>query len=94
MSGLLVSSRNAAHTQVGEDLGADAVVADVGGQAHGQVGVDNVGAGLLQLVGLQLVQQADPPALVPAHVEHDAAALGGDGLEGGVEQSTAAKNHR
>jgi hypothetical protein len=31
------------------------------------------------------VHQADAPALVPADVEHDAAALVGDGLERGVE---------
>ena len=33
---------------------------------------------VLQLVGPQLGQQPDPAALVPAQVEHDPAALGGD----------------
>jgi hypothetical protein len=68
-----------------EDLRAGAVVAGVGGQAELEVGVDGVAAGVLQLVGLQLVHQADAPALVTAHVEHDAAAGGGDGGQGRVE---------
>src|SRR3712207_475667 len=63
------------HAEVDEDLCAGAVVAGVGRQAQVEVGVDGVDAPVLQLVGLQLVQQADPPALVPADVEHDPAAL-------------------
>ena len=51
-------------------------------------------AGVLQLVGLQLVQQADAAALVPAHVEHDAAALVGDRGERRVELRTAVAAQR
>ena len=47
-------------------------------QAQPQVRVDGVGAGVLLDVGPQLVDQADPPALVAAQVQHDPSALGGD----------------
>ena len=50
--------------EVDEDLGADPVVAQVGGQAEPEVGVDGVEALLLELVGPQLVEQADPAALL------------------------------
>ena len=57
-----------------EDRRADAVVAVVDGQAELEVGVDGVEALVLQLVGPQLVGDADPPALVAAQVDDDAAA--------------------
>ena len=63
------------HAEVDQDLRTGAVVAGVGRQTEVEVGVDGVGAEVLQLVGLQLVQQADPPALVAADVEHQAAPL-------------------
>ena len=75
--------------EVDEDLRTDAVVAGVRGQAQLEVGVDGVVAGVLQLIGLQLVQQADAAALVTAHVEHHAAALAGDHRHRGVELGTA-----
>ncbi len=85
LSGLLVSSRTLRDAQVAQDLGGGAVVAGVGGQAEVEVGVDGVAAAVLQLVGLQLGDQADPPALVAAQVDDDAAALGDDPLERLVE---------
>src|SRR3984893_17149406 len=66
-----------AHSQVVQDLRAQSVVASVGGQAQLEVRVDGVGAGILELVGLQLVHQPDAAALVAAHVEHHAAAFPG-----------------
>ena len=60
--------------EVDEDLGADAVVAQVGGQAELEVGVDGVEALLLELVGAQLVEQADAAALL-GEVEQHALAL-------------------
>ena len=60
--------------EVDEDLRADAVVAQVGGQAELEVRVDGVEPLLLQLVGAQLVQQADAAALL-REVEQHAAAL-------------------
>ena len=71
---------DAGQAEVAEDLGADPVVAQVGGQAELEVGLDRVGAFLLQLVGAQLVQQADPAPLL-GEVEEDAAALALDHRE-------------
>ena len=65
---------DARQPEVDQDLGADPVVAEVGGQAELQVGVDGVEALLLELVGAQLVEQADPAALL-GEVEQDAPAL-------------------
>src|SRR5882757_7621611 len=67
-----------AHAQVVQDLRAGAVVARVGRQAELEVGVECVRAGVLQLIGLQLVQQADAPALVTPDVQHDSTPLAGD----------------
>ena len=63
--------------EVDQDLGADAVVAQVGRQAELEVGVDGVIALLLQLVGLELVEQADAATLL-GEVEQHALALGLD----------------
>ena len=82
------------HAEVDQDLRAGAVVAGVGGQAEVEVGVDGVGSGVLELVGLQLVQQADAPALVPADVEHDAAPLLGDGGQRGLQLGAAVAAQR
>ena len=60
--------------QVHQDLGADPVVAQVGRHAQLEVGVDGVEALLLELVGLELVEQADAAALL-GEVEQHAAAL-------------------
>ena len=60
--------------EVGEDLRADAVVAQVGREAELEVGLDRVEALLLQLVGAELVEQADAAALL-GEVEQDAATL-------------------
>ena len=64
-----------AEPEVDEDLGADAVVAQVGRQAELQVRVDGVEALLLELVGAQLVEQADPAALLREVEEHALALL-------------------
>ena len=71
--------------EVDEDLGADAVLAAVGGQAELEVGVDGVAALLLEAVGADLVADADAAALVAAQVDDDAAALLGDELHRRVE---------
>ena len=80
--------------EIGEHLGTGAVLADVIGQAERQVGVHGVGALVLQLVGAELVQQADPAALVPADVEHDAATLGGHRVQGRVQLRSAVTAQR
>ena len=62
-----------AHAEVAQDLAADAVVADVGREAELLVGRDGVVALVLQLVGLQLVDEADAAPLLE-QVEEDALA--------------------
>src|SRR5690606_19362264 len=57
--------------EVAEDLAADAVVAVVHLEPEGLVGLDGVHPLLLQLVGLQLVDEPDAAALL-LHVEHNA----------------------
>ena len=89
MSGLLVSSRTLLDAEVAQDLGGGAVVAGVGGQPEVEVGVDGVAAAVLQLVGLQLGDQADAAALVAAQVDHDAAALLDDPRQRLVELGAA-----
>ena len=60
--------------QLGEDLVPDAVVAHVGLEAELEVRLDRVQPVLLQLVGAELVEQADAAALL-RHVEEHAALL-------------------
>ena len=74
-----------ADAEVAQDRRPDAVLPQVDGQAQLEVGVDGVEALVLQLVGPQLVGDADAPALVTAQVHDDAAALGGDHLHRRVE---------
>ena len=71
-----------------------AVVAGVGRQPEVEVGVDGVAAVVLQLVGGELVQQADAAPLVAAQVDHDAAAAVGDGAQRGVQLRAAVAAQR
>src|SRR5262245_23028787 len=65
------------HAQVDQNLSADAVIAQIGVESEGRVGLDRVLALVLQLVGAHLVQQPDPAPFLP-HVHEHAAALGLD----------------
>ena len=62
------------HPQVPEDLGSGPVLPQVRGEAQLDVGVHRVQPLLLEGVGLELVDEADAPALL-AHVQHHAPAL-------------------
>jgi hypothetical protein len=57
----------------------------VRGEAELEVGVDGVPPAVLQLVGLELRDQADPPTFVPAEVDDDSSSLLHDAREGLVE---------
>ena len=70
LAGLLVMRRMVVMPEVDEDLGADTVLPAVDRQAQLDVGVDRVEPAVLQLVGLQLVGDADTPSLVAAQVHH------------------------
>src|SRR5690606_31850793 len=52
------------------------------------VGLDGVGAGILQLIGTYLVYQADAASFLP-HIQQSAAPFGSDGPECGFKLSTA-----
>ena len=71
---------DAREAEVCEDLGADAVVAQIRREAELDVGFDCVAALVLQRIGAHLVGKADAAAFL-AHVEHDALALCLDFLE-------------
>src|SRR6266540_798980 len=71
---------NRREPEIGEDLVADPVFAHVGRETELEVGLDGVHPVLLELVGLQLVEKADAPALL-RHVEEYAALLGADPRE-------------
>ena len=79
--------------EVGEDLVADPPLALVGGEAEREVGLDGVQPLLLQLVGLELCEQADAAALL-RHVEEHAAALVGDRVQRRVELLAAVAAQR
>ena len=66
---------DAADAKVVEDLGAHAVVAEVGGEAEFFVGLDGVESLLLKLVGVDFRGQADTAAFL-AEVKEDSAVLG------------------
>ena len=85
--GVVGEEADFAHPEVVEDLGAHAVVAEVGGEAEFFVGLDCIEAFLLEFVGVNLGGESDAAAFL-AEVEEDAAFLG-DELHGGVELSAA-----
>ena len=68
--GLLVSRPHRRDTEVHEDLGPHAVVPRVGSEAKLDVRLDGVQPPVLERVGLELVPQTDPTALVATDV-HD-----------------------
>ena len=94
--GLLVSSRTTRDAEVGENGCARGILTCVDRQAELDLRVDGVEAAVLQLVGLQLVEQPHSPALVSAQVDHDAALgrhLGERPLELGPAVATLRAEH-
>src|SRR4029450_2131316 len=74
--------------EVDEDLGADAVAARAAVKPERGVGLDRVLAQILELVGPHLVEEPDPPPLLP-HVHENAPPLGLDAGERLVELEAA-----
>src|SRR5437899_809267 len=60
LRGVVRHQPDLADTEVAQDLRSGAVVADVGSEAELRVCLDRVVSLLLQLVGFQFVDQADP----------------------------------
>src|SRR5215475_8429190 len=94
LRGVVRQQAHAAHAEVVQDLGAGAVVARICRQAQVEIRVHGVSAGVLQLVRLQLVQQSDAAALVPAYVKDDASTLGRNAPERGLQLRAAVAPHR
>ncbi len=63
---------------------ADRVVTLVGGKAQALVGFDGIGAAVLQLVGADLVHQANATAFL-TQVQQHATAFACDGAHGGFQ---------
>src|ERR1700756_5522571 len=75
--------------EVVEDLAADAVVALVGRVAERFVGLDSVHTFVLEVVGVQLVEKADAPALRVPDIENHAISFSRDHLLCRLELSAA-----
>src|SRR5690606_23430817 len=89
LGGVVGQQPGGAHAGGGEHGGAVAVVAGVDRPTDGQVGVDGVGAPVLLDVGPELVDEPDPPPLVPGGVDEDATPGGVDGPQGEPELDAA-----
>lgn len=72
--GVIGEQSHALHAEVAQDLGADVVLACIGGESKRKIRVERVHALVLQLVGAQLVQKANAAALL-AHVQNNATSL-------------------
>ena len=71
------------------NLGADAVLAGIDGEAELDVGLHGVAALVLQVVGAELLAEPDAPALVAAQVDHRADSFRGDRRQGLLQLSAA-----
>jgi hypothetical protein len=88
-SGVVGHEADFADAEVGDDLGADAVVAEVHGEAEFKVGFDGIETLLLEFVGFDFAVEADATTFVAAHVDDDAGSFLFDALHGGVELAAA-----
>src|SRR5229473_1082144 len=69
-----------AHAEVVQDLAADTVVALVRRMSQRLIRLDRVEPAVLEVVGVELVQQADPTSLLMSYVQNHTDALGSDNL--------------
>jgi len=76
-----------AHAEVMEDLGAHAVVAEVGGESEFLVGFHGVAAVFLEFVGMDFGGESDAASFLSQVEEHSS--LGGDERHGGVQLAAA-----
>src|SRR5215203_5661183 len=94
LAGVVGDDAHGGDPEVDEDLGADAVLPAVLGEAEVEVGVDGVPSLLLEAVGADLVADADAAALVAAEVHDHAAPLLRHDLHGRVELHAAVAAQR
>ena len=86
--GIVGEKTDFAGAELFQDFSGEAVVARVGREAEFIVGFDGVHAGVLELVGFELVHQADAAALL-REIEQDAGARFADFFEGEFELGAA-----
>ncbi len=82
------------HPELHEDLGADTVLATVDGEPELDVRVDGVPPVVLEVVGAQLVGEADAPPLVAAEVDDHSHAFLADPAYRGFELRAAVAAER
>ena len=75
--------------EVGKDLRPYPVVAGIGRKTQFEIRLDGVPPVVLEVVGGQLVEEPDPPALVTPDVDNDPLTGLTDGLHGRLELKTA-----
>ena len=75
---------NTMQAEIDQNLGAEAVFAQVGLEAEAFVGFDGVESALLERIGVDLVGEADSPSLL-AHVNKNAFTLFLNALQGIVQ---------
>ena len=88
LAGVVGHEADFPHPEVVEDLGAHAVVAQVGAEAEAFVRLDGVESLFLEFVGADLVGEADAASFL-AHVDEHTAADFLDLGEGAVELAAA-----
>src|SRR5687768_11254325 len=84
---------NGLESKIEQNLRADAVVAKVGLESQALVGLDRVGARVLQLIRLELVQQADAATFL-VEIDHDPAAALLNGPHRRVQLPSAVASQR
>src|SRR5262249_30845536 len=84
LGGVIRHQSHPANPEIPQDLAADSVVSDVGWESELLIGRDGVVPLVLQLVGFQLVDEADAPSLLK-QIEKDSLAGLGDFLQSELE---------
>lgn len=85
LSGVVGHQADFADAEIGDDLGADAVVAQVHGEAELEIGFDGIETLLLEFVGFDFAMKTNAASFVTTHVDDDAGALLLNTLHGGME---------
>ena len=86
--GIVGEEADAFQAEVLHDGDGEVVVAEVDVEAELEIGVDGIGAVVLEFVGAELVHDADAAALLLL-IDDEAAAFGGDLVEGQFELGAA-----
>src|ERR1700694_4198053 len=87
--GVVRQQPDLSNAEVVDDLAADAVVAFVCRVAQSLIRLDGIEARVLEVVGVQLVEQPDTATLLVADVQDHAGAVGGDRFHRGMELCAA-----